>query len=147
MALSAYETFAEEPLRFPIGSKVYELKPVGIEAGLKLAGVLTGRDKEFGKKPAEEAWKLVLGDLWDTFIADGVPLEAATRAGLCALADYQYGREAAEAAWEAGADPKALEAYLMKKAPNRASRRSLSTGAGTTTRKRAGTSGTNSQKK
>jgi hypothetical protein len=126
MALSAYEEFAKEPLVFPIGGKKYVCKPVGIPAGRRLAALINGKDKELAKAPSEELWRLVLGDLWDEFEADGVPQEAAVRAGLTALADWQYDRETAEAAWEAGADPKALQAYMETVAArgNRAQRRS-----------------------
>jgi hypothetical protein len=129
MALSAYESFADEPLVFPIGGKNYICKPVSIPAGRKLVGLINGKDKAFEKAPSEELWKLVLGDLWDEFEADGVPMEAAVRAGVTALADWQYDRSTAEAAWEAGADPKALQEYLERQPTNRAQRRSRSTAA------------------
>lgn len=133
MALSAYESFANEPLVFPIGGKKYTLKPVSIPNGRILANLISGKDKKLQQAPSEELWKLVLGDLWDEFEKDGVPVEAATRAGLTALAEFQYGRDAAEAAWEAGADPKALEAY-MAKPKNRAERRSTNGAAARKTR-------------
>jgi hypothetical protein len=130
MALSAYEKFAAEPLVFPYGGKKYVLKPVNIPNGRTLAKIIEGKDKKLSAQPAEEVWKLALGELWDEFIADDVPLSFAVRAGLTALAEIQYGRETAEAAWEAGGDPKALEEYMTKKyTPNRASRRSTSTAA------------------
>jgi hypothetical protein len=120
---------------FPIGGKKYTLKPVSIPNGRILANLISGRDKKLSAAPSEELWRLVLGDLWDAFEADGVPVEAATRAGLTALAEFQYGREAAEAAWEAGADPKALQAYVQSKTPtNRVQRRSTSTAAAKKTR-------------
>lgn len=145
MSLKAYESFAEKPLEFPIGGKVYALPPLGIEAGLRLATVVAGEDEASKELKGEALWKLLLGPLWDEMIADDVPLAAATRAGLAALADYQYGRAMAEAAWEAGADPKALEAYITKKvAPNRASRRSRSTVKAPTTSSPAVSSGTSS---
>jgi hypothetical protein len=128
MALSAYESFANGPLVFPIGGKNYTLKPVTIPNGRILAGLINGTDKKLSAAPAEELWKLVLGDLWDEFIEDGVPLHAATRAGLTALAEHQYGRPSAEAAWEAGADPKALKEYIESRMPtNRVQRLSSST--------------------
>lgn len=134
MALSAYESFANDPLVFPIGGKKYTLKPVSIPNGRILANLISGKDKKLNSAPSEELWKLVLGDLWDQFEQDGVPIEAATRAGLTALADFQYGRDAAEAAWEAGADPKALQEYMAKRPSNRAQRRSTSTAAAKKTR-------------
>lgn len=143
MALSAYESFANKNLIFPIGGKNYELKPVTIPNGITLQKIISGSDKKLSSQPGEELWKLVLGDLWDEFVEDGVPVEAAVRAGLTALAEYQYDRDMAEATWEAGADPKALQDYLETKLPtNRAQRRSTSTGAAKKTPSRASTTGT-----
>lgn len=135
MALSEYESFANPPLIFPIGGKKYELKPVNIPDGRTLAKIIEGKDKKLSALPAEEVWRLALGDLWDQFIEDGVPIDAATRAGLAALAEFQYGRDTAEAAWEAGADPKAIQEYVDRTLPkNRAQRRSTSTAAAKKTR-------------
>jgi hypothetical protein len=132
--LTPYEEFANPPLVFPIGGKNYALKPVNIPNGIILQKMLAG-DKQYAKLSGVELWKLVLGDLYDEFIADNVPAQACVRAGIAALAEYQYGRVMAEAAWEAGSDPKALEAYMESRMPtNRASRRSKSTGAATKTR-------------
>lgn len=143
MALSSYESFANPPLVFPIGGKEYELKPVTIPNGITLQRLINGKDKKLAEQSGEELWKLVLGDLWDQFVDDGVPVEAAVRAGITALAEYQYGRETAEAAWEAGADPKAIQKYVEANQPtNRAQRRSNSTGAAKKTPSRASTSGT-----
>lgn len=143
MALSEYEKFSNPPLVFPIGGKQYTLKPVDIPTGIILDKIISGEDKELAKQPASYLWKMLLGDMWDEFAADGVPLEAATRAGLTALAEHQYGRAIAEATWEAGADPKALQDYMEKKfPPNRAQRRSKSTAAASSTPPRASTSGT-----
>jgi hypothetical protein len=142
MALSAYEEFDEPPLEFPIGGKTYVLPEYSIPAGLKLSDIISGKDKDGEQLAGEALWRLLLGPLWDEMIADGVPLRAATRAGITALADYQYGREFAEATWEAGVDPKVLAAYMDQPTPNRAQRRSKSTAAATTTKPRASTSGT-----
>jgi len=146
MALTPYESFAEEPLQFPISGKTYTLKPIDIPAGIRLAEIVSGKDKAAKNLAGEALWKLLLGSLWDEMVADGVPLAAATRAGLTALADYQYGREMAEAAWESGADPKALTVYLTSKTGNRATRRSAGTGKATTTKPRAVSNGTTSPK-
>jgi hypothetical protein len=143
--LSDYSAFAEGPLVFPINGKQYVLPELGIEAGLELAGVVSGKDKAFQRKEGVELWKLLLGPLWDEMVADGVPLAAATRAGLAALADRQYGREVAKIAWETGADPKALEPY-MRAQGNRASRRSNSTAGAKKTQKPVSTKATTSRK-
>jgi hypothetical protein len=147
MALEAYESFAEEPLAFPIGTKTYTHTAVTIEAGIRLNAILTGTADDSATLTEIDLWKLTLGPLWDQMIADGVPLHAATRAGLTALTDFQYGRVVAEAAWVAGANPKALEAYMKTPSPNRASRRSPSTAKVTTTKPRAVSTGTTSRAK
>jgi len=144
MPLSDYESFAEEPLVFPIGGKKYTLPPLGIEEGLLLAGIISGRDKRFAKKSTDELWKLVLGPLWDEMVRDGVPMGAVTRVALAAVAENVYGRETAIKAWETGADPEALAAYLSKEA---ASTPSTRTGGAKKTPSRASTSGTRPRKK
>lgn len=127
--LSDYNKFSEGPLVFPINGKKYVLPEVSIPDGLALAGAIAGKDKAAGRKSGESMWRLILGPLWDEMIADGVPLAAATRVGITALADRQYGREFANVTWETGADPKALQPYLEATAPtNRAQRRLNSTG-------------------
>jgi hypothetical protein len=145
--LSDYDKFAEPPLRFPYKGKVYELPEIGIEDGIYLAGVVSGRDKGFAKKEGVELWKLLCGSMWDEMVADGVPLNFATRVGLAVLADRTSGRQVAKIAWETGADPKALEPYLHEVAKaqgNRASRRSQNTGGANSTRKPASTKATKS---
>jgi hypothetical protein len=142
MSLAAYETFAEEPLVFPIGGKTYTHTEPTIPNGIRLNAIMTGTAEDSAALTEIDLWRLALGPLWDEMIADGVPLRAATRAGLAALTDFQYGRQLAEAAWVAGANPKALEAYLTPPAPNRATRRSPSTAKATTTKKPANSSGT-----
>jgi hypothetical protein len=148
--LSAYETFAEKPLAFPINGKTYTLPPVGIEAGIEFAGIMSGKNKAWAKKEGVELFKLVLGPMWDQMIADGVPLDAATRVAMTAIADHQYGRDIAIIAWETGADPKALEPYLTARAAettNRATRRSPSTAGATKTPSPARSKATTSRKK
>lgn len=142
MALSEYTTFATKPLAFPINGKTYTLEPISIPAGMRLAEAIEGGDTELDDLKGVALWQLLLGATWDEMIADGVPLEAATRAGLAALADHQQGRAFAEVIWETGADPKALQKYLTAKAPNRAARRSPSTAKASTTNPRASTSST-----
>lgn len=143
--LKPYEEFAQEPLEFPIGGKVYRLEPYDIPTGLKLTKVITRQDEEFAQLPPEELYKLALGNLWDQMVADGVSLAAVSRCGLTAISDFQYGREMAEAAWEKGADPKAISAYLMRNLP-RAGRRSQSTGGASKTPSRARSKATTSRK-
>lgn len=150
MPLKAYEEFAAEPLAFPIAGKTYTVGPVGFREGIKLQRVLVGEDDSLDDAPAEEAWRLVLGPVYDEMVADNVPIEALSRAGLAALADFRFGREAAERTWESGLDPKALEAAVAAAAKAQSladSPPSPSTGSGTKTRKRASLKATTSQKR
>lgn len=144
MALKAYEEFAVEPLQFPIGGKVYTLPELPISVGLKLSGAIAGKDEEFAQATGTDLWKLVLGPLWDDMLADNVPTAAITRAGLTALADYQYGRERAEMVWETGADPKAIRKYLQGQEPPQESSKPA---AASTTKRRASTSGTRTSRR
>lgn len=141
-ALTEYTDFAKEPLSFPINGKTYTLAPLGIADGLRLADAIEGNDDDLNDLRGAALWRMLLGDVWDQMIADNVPLEAATRAGLTALADHQNGRAFATVVWETGADPKALDRYLTAKAPNRAAKRSPSTAKAPTTKPRASTSTT-----
>lgn len=148
--LSDYEKFAEGPLRFPYKGKTYEVPELGIEDGIYLAGVISGRDRSFAKKEGVELWKLLCGSMWDEMVADKVPLAFATRVALAVLADRTSGREVAKIAWETGADPKALAPYLAElnaKTGNRASRRSNSTAGAKKTQKPVSTKATKSPAK
>jgi len=112
--LKAYEDFAAEPLQFPIRGKVYTAPELGIREAVKLEQILAGK-VNVDDEPQEYVWQLVLGDAWAEMQADNVPGEAAARAGLAAVQNFQFGREAAVATWEAGIDPKALaEHYLSR---------------------------------
>jgi hypothetical protein len=144
MALKAYEEFAEEPLAFPIGGKVYAVPPVSYLTGIRLTRLFTGEDHSLDGKPAEEGWKLILGAAWDEMAADDVPMDAMSRAGLAAIANFQFGREAAERVWEANISPEALAAAVAANRKERRAKptRSSSTAAGAKTRARASTSGT-----
>lgn len=140
MPLAEFEAFASEPLAFPVGGKLYTLAPIGIRAGMRLAGIVAGRDKSIENEPAEELWKIVLGDVWDQMLEDDCPAEAVARAGMAALADHQYGRAVAEAMWESGDSPEALAARVA------ASKSTRSTGGANATRSRASTKATTSPK-
>ncbi len=147
--LRDFTEFADKPLVFPYRGKKYTQPELTIEAGLEFAGAISG-DRAWAKKTGADLWKLVCGPLWDEMITDGVSLAFATRVGLTILADNQYGREYAEATWEAGADPNLLAAYMDKKAAetgNRAQRRSNSTGGAKKTPSPASTRATTSRRK
>lgn len=141
MALREYTEFAE-PLRFPINGKVYTAPEVTIELGIRLNGIADGTADQ--DMPMLELYKLLLGPVWDEMIADGVALNAASRAGMTVMNDFLYGREYAETIWETGLDPKAAAALTAARSGNRASRRSTSTGKARRTRSQASTSGTTS---
>jgi hypothetical protein len=148
--LREFTEFAKKPLVFPFRGKKYVQPDLTIEAGLYLGGVVTGADRSARNMKGADLWKLVCGPLWDQMIADGVPLAFATRVGLTLLADHQYGRDYAEATWEAGTDPKLLAAYMDKKTAaqgNRASRRSSSTAGATKTPPQVSTKATTSRKR
>lgn len=150
MSLKAYEDFAPEPLAFPIGGKVYTVPPLGFREGIALQRVLSGDDKELLERPAEDAWRMVLGSAFDAMVADNVPVEALARAGFAALADHQYGREMAVHVWESGIDPKALEAALeasREKVPGVGSTPSPGTGSENLTPSQGSTPSMKSRKK
>ncbi|TIH33677.1 DUF7426 family protein [Subtercola vilae] len=146
MALRPYEEFDVDPLVFPYKEAEYVCPPLSITAGLKLAEMQRDSESEAAQQGPVELWKMLLGPLWDRLIEDDVPEQFATRCGLTALADYQYGRNVAEATWEAGVDPKALAELVIQRAAqaNRATRRSQSTGGATKTPSRARSKATTS---
>jgi hypothetical protein len=147
MPLKAYEEFAQEPLAFPIGGKVYTVPPLGFRDGILLQRIISGESVELNDRPVEDGWKLILGDVFDEMVADKVPMDAIARAGFTAMTDFQFGREAAERVWESGLDPKALaEAVTQAQAALPGSQPSSSTGAARKTRSRASTTGTTSPK-
>lgn len=112
MPLKAYEEFAKEPLGFPIAGKVYTVPALGFTDGILLQRIVAGEQTAFTDAPVEDGWKLVLGSAFDDMVTDKVPMEAIARAGFAAMADFQFGREAAERVWESGLDPKALAAAV-----------------------------------
>jgi len=145
MSLKAYEEFAEEPLAFPIGGKVYTVPPLGFEDGIRLQRVLAGDDTSLNGLPVEEGWKLVLGTAWDEMVTDKVPMEALSRAGLAGVADFQYGRKMAETVWEADVSPEALAAAVAaNQNSSPGTRPSHSTALGNRTQRRAASKRTTS---
>lgn len=147
MPLKAYEEFADEPLAFPIGGKVYTVPPIGMRDGIRLQRAISGQDDSLKDAPPEELWKLVMGDVWQQMLDDDVPVEAAGRAGAAALTDFQFGREAAEKVWEHGLSPEWMAALGSASQSGEDSQGSSSTGEASATRSRASSSGTTSRKK
>lgn len=131
--LREFTDFAAGPLIFPYKGRTYTAPEVSIAMGLRLNGILN--EGESPDLSTAELWPELLGSMWDEMMADNVPMVFASRAAATVMADFQYGREYATVMWETGGDPKALAEYLRQKsAPNRASRRSNSTGGAKKTR-------------
>jgi hypothetical protein len=153
MSMKAYEEFAQAPLAFPIGGKVYTVPALGLQESIRLERLLSGDEKFPDGAPAEDLWKIVLGPVWDQMVEDNVPSPAAARAGMAALTDFRLGRDAAEAAWEAGDNPEALAAAMAAKATQTstpkpaASKRSRGTASATPTQKPASSRATTSRKR
>lgn len=84
----------------------------------------------------------MLGPAYDQMVADNVPFMAIKIAGLTAYHDFLYGREAAEAFWNSGGDPKAVAQTWSESTGS-----TMSTGEATTTKRPASTSGTKPRKK
>lgn len=132
-----------EPLRFPSpdGSKVYEVPPVGMTSGARLA--LDLDPKSDVNLSAEEEQQILLGPVLEQLRADDVPTEFFSRVFLTVYTDWSRGRAAAEVMWETGGDPKALEALTVQ--PESLS--STSTGEAPATPSPASTSSTTSSRK
>lgn len=135
MPLKAYEEWAPEPLAFPIAGKTYTVPPMPWDAGLKLTRVLT--DAEDVPADPDEQNRMLMGPVWDEMKADNVPHSALYRAALTCLIDFRMGREAAETYWNSGIVP--------GEAPAPKGATSTSTGAASTTKPPASTSGTTSR--
>lgn len=122
-ALKEYNEVAEAALQLPIRGKVYTLPAVDIQTGLRLNAITTqGAEPDLA---AVELYKLALGPVWDEFIADDVPLNAAMRAGMVAINNFMYGRDYAAATWESGLNPQAAAEIIAKQTGNRAQRRAV----------------------
>lgn len=105
MPLKAFEEFAQEPLAFPVGGKVYTVEPIGWEDGVRLTALLDGTEE---MPDADTQNRLLMGDTLAQMVADKVPAVAISRALLTCLTDFRLGRDAAERVWEAGLTPEAL---------------------------------------
>jgi hypothetical protein len=141
MPFKGYDEVAKEPIVLPIHGKEYTLPEVKIADGIRFNEVLSGLRNE----PLSdlEFMRTFLGDTYDQMLADNIPAPAVMRAALTAVADWQAGRAAAEIIWDTDASPKGLTELVESLLPNRKARRaSKPTGAATTTKPRASTSGT-----
>lgn len=116
MAFKDFTEFTAGPLELPYRGKVYTLPEVSIDLGARLVTELEDPTSPFAALPVEDAWALLLGDALTEMRADGCPARFVNRVFLTALADFKYGRESAEATWEAGTDPKVLAEFYTAKA-------------------------------
>lgn len=145
--MKAWEDTDRDRLEFPIGGKTYVIPELPYQAMLTLEKAKAGEKTYLDDAPPEETWRIVMGHVYDDMVTDNVPGEALMRAGLAALAFFEFGREVAEAVWETGIDPKALSAAIQAQAQGReGSTPSPSSGAASSTRKRASSSGTTSRR-
>lgn len=149
MPFKAYEEFAEQPIQFPVGGKVYTVPPISAKLGILLASALNGdahATKTLGQ--GQSLWAKLLGPVYNEMLADDVPIEVVGRAGFAVLCDFQYDREAAERVWETNIDPEAraaMAAAIRDPKMATASLRSLSTAAASRTPSPASSSGTSSR--
>lgn len=141
MEMREFTEFADGPLSFPYRGKTYTPPEISIPMGIRLNGITNNGEE--ADLESIELFKDILGPAYDEMVADGVPLQFMLRAGATVLADFQFGREYAQAMWETGGDPKAA-AEWMKARGNRATRRSKSTDGARRTLSRASTRGTTS---
>lgn len=133
----AFKDFTEvvEPLELAYKGKVYRIEPPSGDDGTRFA--LAAEAQQAGEPLPEglapftndETFRVFLGAAWVEMKADKVPQVFIDRCLDAAMADHFAGRLIAQIMWETGGDPKAAAQYVKTHAPNRATRRSKSTGA------------------
>lgn len=97
------------PVVLPIRNKTYTLPTVSLDDGIRMhAAAANG-----GSLPLIDLIEIILGDTRHEMEKDGVPASVMDRALWTGVADFQSGREAAEAVWEHGV-PKAILATLLQ---------------------------------
>jgi hypothetical protein len=131
--MTQFKDFDElfDPLVLPIHGHEYEIPALSFEAGVIVNGVIDKTEN----LTDEQFYRILLSDaVFDRMLADKLPAAAIDRVARTALTDFKYGRELALTMWETGGDPKAVQEYASRNAPNRASRRSKSTAAARKTR-------------
>ncbi|WP_076260876.1 DUF7426 family protein [Intrasporangium flavum] len=125
----ALKRFTPEPLIFPMPNGTdYEVPPVDIDRGWRLSQLMSKSQAELdaADETDEDLFRLVLSDeLWDRMRTESVPIDAAWRAGMAALAHFRIVDQgqgpladihaaamlAAEAIWESGIHPEAVAAW------------------------------------
>jgi hypothetical protein len=123
------------PLVVPIRGKEYTLPQVSLPDGLRLTMALRNE----GTVLWADLIPMLLGDAYTQMMEDKIPPAMIDRALWTALADFQNGRESAEAVWENGV-PKAVLQELMMAVSQPA--KTTSTGVESTTPPPVSTSGT-----
>jgi hypothetical protein len=135
-------------LILPINGKEYEIPLITVEGRARWEQEQARKDGD-GVEPLsdDEFEHIFAGDVIDQMRADNVPDFSIQRALQTAFMYAIAGVDSAEIMWETGGSPKAIEALVQARLPNRASRRSKSTAAATTTRRPASGSGTKPHRK
>lgn len=145
MGFKDWESFTDDRIKLPIRGNVYELPEISAKLGIELRLEQAGKSSRLKSlSPEDEAAEYLGADLYQRMVADGVPDAAIARAVMVVLIDWQLGRAAAEAAWEAGINPELLAARLAAVAQEQTE--STSSGEATTTPQPASSSGTSSRK-
>lgn len=151
--------FFDPGLRLPIGGKKYQIPPIDAETGLYCQALVdAGLAEAQGSTPSEadtaklddlaerDLYRDLLGPAYDQMIRDGVSWPALQHAAQTALIHFTAGEEAAEEFWLSGGKPQPRQPGDHKAAGGQTRQRSSrSTGAASTTRQRASTSGTTSR--
>ena len=146
MSMKSWDEIEKDRLEFPIAGKTYVIPELPYQSMLTLEKAKAGEATYLDDAPPEETWRIVMGDVYDDMKADNVPGEALARAALATLAFFEFGRDIAEAVWETGIDPKALDEAIRAQTGREGSKPSPSTAAASSTRKRASSSGTTSRR-
>lgn len=111
--MKSWEDVAPDEWAFEIRGKRYAVPELDYRAMLTVQKIKAGEATELDDAKPEDSWRLIMGSTWDEMVADNLPAEAMSRAGLATLAYFEQGREVAEAIWENGIDPKALAAAIL----------------------------------
>lgn len=105
-----WDEFAADPIVLPFRGKKYTLPEVSIDKGIRLTQELGKDDSPLAQLGAEDSWRFILEDVYDELKAAGAPVRFVVTAVAVALADFQYGRDAALAVWEDRLDPQKVAA-------------------------------------
>lgn len=90
----------EGPIELTLRGKTYTLPTIMWEDGVRLQQLIADGNGNYG-----EIVKVLLGGLLTELSADGASAQLIDRVSAVALAEWRYGRDAAERTWE---NPKAL---------------------------------------